>query len=238
MQEKIKPGDIPFFTSPAQPNAFGRYNERYQWNLSWLLCNCRKDDYKKTHVAICVQTDPDIRIAHVGFGTPSAFRISEITNPYLKVSERHCDILRPKDEKFAQQLVANISSLRDADLLWTRESWNKVTQRCPTFSCDPALPEVKKAGFNVSSHCSRFIVEALNMTAKDTSLPYSVDNENLSVMRLWQKLEPSRQYVHISDVEFVQEAKSFAAAKVEEPAEEREEEQLSAPLLVRGGSES
>lgn len=196
-----RPGDILFFTAPPQPNSFTKWFMGRQRLLSCLLFSCCTEDYKKTHVAVCTAVSEDksggqeVTIAHLG-GKTRQYAQDKLTDLSAVLRDRRTDILRPRNPAFAEALVAIVTSEEVKKIQCGADSVERSLSCC---SCTDI--EKTKSGFSLSSHCSRFIAEGIDITSRNLKSDYSdyaFNGHNVTVMRLWQRLSATKLYEHIT----------------------------------------
>lgn len=205
-RNQIKPGDLLFFTPPTPIYPFHKDLLVYQAFVSCFLCFCNTQDFRKSHVAICTSIAPEglITVGHMGI---KGIYENEVLSDNL--FNRIMAVLRPKDKNFATALANSASRPTGIEeIKFSKRSFWTVLPCMPSQpSCWTKLPCVPSArdnsltmdGYSIETHCSRFVYEAINLTAQ---LPKMKAHQiaasgDMSVSRLWQRLLGSEIYTDL-----------------------------------------
>lgn len=205
----VEVGDIIFFESrPDTDYPFAQKNMSNQRCLSWLFFGCCGSDHRKTHVAICVEKEEkgSIKVAHLRAG---GYQISSLGEPDLaeKLKKGSFVIMRPKNAAFKKEFL-RLAKLENENkaIQWDQRSYDESVACC----CGSNTETRKTASdFSVESTCSLFVLEAVNVAAKNSNLPsYVITKPNLSVMQLYWALQSSKQYQQLAQDETLANSKA------------------------------
>jgi hypothetical protein len=192
--ENVEVGDILFFSDIN--NDFAQYSRSLQRRLSCLLFSCCcNDDYRMTHVAICVEANKNgTKIAHLR-DKMTGYEIKSLS----KSEKNHTyEIIRPKNDRFKQELVRLACDTENKAIQWEYDSYIQSASCCGS----QLASKKTKNGFSTLSYCSLFTYEAINLAAEIQEFSkYKIKKENLGVMQLFWALTASKNYHHLKENE-------------------------------------